>query len=177
MIETTVSIQGLERHFKRLEGLAIDRIDEGFTKLQGTAEQLARQLIDVQIYDTPPRGYDRTGELKRSIYAFKRRKGRDSWEIVVGAFGGAGGRLYALYNERGTYGGRVTLESIMQRALTAGDGLIRLEYGDPASGLEPRPWTIPTVVMVSRQVPKMVLKAVRSAERDATRTRTAMAAD
>jgi len=65
----------------------------------------------------------------------------------------------------------------MQRALTAGDGLIRLEYGDPASGLEPRPWTIPTVVMVSRQVPKMVLKAVRSAERDATRTRTAMAAD
>ena len=56
MITTTVDISGLERHFKRLEGLAIDRIDEGFTRLQGTAEQLARQLIDVQIYDTPPRG-------------------------------------------------------------------------------------------------------------------------
>jgi hypothetical protein len=65
----------------------------------------------------------------------------------------------------------------MQRALTAGDGLIQLEYGDPASGLEPRPWTIPAVVMVSRRVPAVVLRAIREAERDASRSQVAMAAD
>lgn len=169
-VTTTVNLTGLQTHFKRLESLAIDKIDEGFTRLEGEAEALARQLIDVQIYDTPPRGYARTGELKRSIYAFKARRGRDSWEIVVGAYGGAGGRLYALYNERGTYGSRVTLESILQRAL-------QLEYGNPGQGLEPRPWVIPSVVMVSRQVPAMVLKAIQDAERDATRGRMAQTAD
>lgn len=37
--------------------------------------------------------------------------------------------------------------------------------------------TIPTVVMVSRRVPAVVLRAIREAERDASRSQVAMAAD
>ena len=68
-----VDISGLERHFKLLETLSIDNIDEGFTRLEGEAQEAARRLIDKQIYDTPERGYERTGKLKQSIYAFKKR--------------------------------------------------------------------------------------------------------
>ena len=176
----SVDLTGLQAHFKRLEGLAIDKIDAGFTRLEGEAASLARDIIDQQIYRTPERGYERTGKLGDSIYAFKRRAGRDSWEIVVGAYGGAGGRLYALYNERGTYGARVTLESILQRALAASSHPIQLEYGRPGEGLEPRPWVIPSIVMISRRVPAMVLQAVRDAEKEANRGQDgglAMAAD
>ena len=176
-VSATVDISGLREHFRRLEGLAIDRIDEGFTRLEGQAERLAREIIQRQIYDTPSRGYDRTGKLGDSIYAFKRRTGRDSWELVIGAYGGAGGRLYALYNERGTYAGRVTLESILQRALAASGEPILLEYGDPSRGLEPRPWVVPSVVMISRRVPDMVRRAIREAERESTQGRYAQAAD
>ena len=172
-----VDISGLERHFKLLETLSIDNIDEGFTRLEGEAQDAARRLIDKQIYDTPERGYERTGKLAQSIYAFKKRTSKNTWQLTVGAFGGAGGRLYALYNERGTYGARVSLESILKAAREVQADLIVLEYGNPASGLEPRPFVIPTVVRVHNEIPGMVLNAIREAEQHATSGQRELAVD
>ena len=164
-VKTAVDLSGLERHFKLLAAGTSERIDTAFVGLQDAAENLARRVVDAQIYDTPPRGgYDRTGALKRSIYAIRIREAPFRWQLVVGAVGGAGGRSYALFNERGTYGGRISLEQVLADAKAAGPGLIVLEYGDPESGLEPRPWTIPTVVMVHNSLPEIVLDAIRRAE-------------
>ncbi len=169
-MRVSVDLGGLQAHYRALERITTDNIDRGVSGLSGEAKDMAVDLINAQIYDTPPRGgYDRTGALKASVYAAKDRHRRTRWRIMVGARGGAGGREYALYNERGTYGGRVSLESILKRAegaaLTA--GLIRLQYGDPSKGLEPRPWTIPTAVAVSRMFVAVVQQAVREAEREA----------
>lgn len=167
-MRVTIDLSGLERHYKTLQAETMQNIDAGMSDLTGEARELAVDIVNAQIYDTPERGYDRTGALRDSIYTAKDRPKRTKWRLLVGARGGAGGREYALYNERGTYSGRVSLQSIRRRA-EAMQGLILLQYGDPAKGLEPRPWTIPTLVMVARFLPKLVADAVRDAEHAATR--------
>lgn len=158
-----IDISGLEAHYKALDRLVAQNLDQGVSDLSGEAREIAVDIVNAQIYDTPERGYDRTGALRSSIYSAKDRRTRTKWRVIVGARGGAGGREYALYNERGTYRGRVSLVSIRRRAEVMA-GLILLQYGDPSKGLEPRPWTIPTVVMLSRYFPTMVKQAVKDAE-------------
>lgn len=167
----TIDLSGLEKHFKLLEGGTLTRIHAAVRDLAGDAKESAIDLINLQIYDTPARGnYVRTGALRSSIHAEAERSGATRWSIVIGAVGGAGGRKYALFNERGTWGSRVTLESIRARAEAAKthQGLIRLQYGDPKSGLEPRPWITPTIVMIAFYFPELVLTAIREAEAQAS---------
>lgn len=161
---TKTDITGFERHMRTVQAATLDNIDASMSELTDGAEDLAWDLINAQIYDTPPRGgYDRTGALRDSIHAAKDRRGKSVWGLYLGAIGGAAGRIYALYNERGTWGGRVTLQSIQRKAMQT-KGIIRLQYGDPKSGLEPRPWIIPTMVMMVREFPNRVRDAVKAAE-------------
>lgn len=162
-VRARVSTSKLVARFKSLESRVPREVDSGVSRLESGAERTAIRIINRQIYETPPRPpYVRTGALRDSIYAVKDRSAKWRWAIMVGAVGGAGGRSYALYNERGTRAGRVSLSSIRARALAeTARGLILLEYGDPASGLEPRPWVIPTVVMTAREFERVFLDAVR----------------
>lgn len=159
-----VDISGLERHYKQLEVEVEKNTKALMTREVTEAEERALELIDKVIYDTPERGgYKRTGALKRSIYAVYVKRGYE-WHLEVGALGSPE-RAYALYNERGTYKGRVTLDSIMKLAMkNAYKGLIVLEYGDAAKGLEPRPWTIPVVVMMNRDLGPKLDAAIAEAE-------------
>lgn len=161
----TVDLTGLERHFAKLATEVPRAIDRIMLGMQDEAEDVARALLNLQVYDTPPRGYERTRALWRSIYAIRIRAAPLVWDLVIGAVGGAGGRSYALYVERGTYAGRITLDQVMRDAKAVGRQLIHLEYGDPATGMEPRPFVIPTAVMVANALPERVLDAVRQAER------------
>lgn len=167
----TVDISGLRAHHRALHKHVPSNLNTAVSEAATEAREIAVDIVNAQIYDTPERGYDRTGALKDSITARKERPSKTKWRIIVSARGGAGGREYALYNERGTYDGRVTLESIRKRAEVMA-GLILLQYGNPSKGLEPRPWTIPTMVMVSRFFAEMVMQAVRDAEAATRRART-----
>lgn len=169
-IRTTVSITQLQRHFSMLRDDTRAKLDVAMTKLTSEAEQTAVDLINRQIYDTPPRGrYVRTGALRGSIDSVQVQKARDKWEVLIGAVGQLRGRKYASFNELGTYKGRVSRRSIQKRA-KAIEGLIQLHFGRPSKGLEPRPWTIPTAVMIGRRMPEVFIRAVRMSERDVQRT-------
>lgn len=162
-----VDLRGLEKHFNTLELEVKSQLDRVFNRLQGDAEAIATEVINALIYRTPERGgYKRTGALRDSIEAVWVQVG-DRWSIILTAVGGAGGRRYALFNEAGTYDGAVSLQSILARARANKNALILLEYGDPVMGLEPRPWTIPTVVMLRRDFPKEFTQAVIAAEKRA----------
>lgn len=161
-----VDIGGLERHFAKLERDTMTNLDQLLVRNQDDAEDTARVLLNLQVYDTPERGgYKRTRSLWRSVYALRLRESRTVWSLVVGAVGGARGRSYALYVERGTYAGRIDLEQVWRDAQRVGQDLIHLEYGRPDAGMEPRPFTIPTVVMIVNSWSQSVLEAIREAER------------
>lgn len=164
-VKFKVDLSGLEKHIKASNVGTRAALDTLFTQLANDGEGFARELVDWQIYETPERGYERTQALRRSIYAFKIRVSPNKFQVLIGAIGGAGGRAYALFNERGTYGGRISLQRILKDAIEVGPGLILLEYGEPRSGLEPRPFTIPAAVMVFRQFPNAFLVAVRTPEK------------
>lgn len=164
-VKFNVDLSGWERHVKASDAGTRAALDTAFTQLSGEGEDYARELVDWQIYETPERGYERTQALRRSIYAFKIKPSPNKYQVLIGAIGGAGGRAYALFNERGTYGGRITLQRILKDAIAVGPGLILLEYGEASSGLEPRPFTIPAAVMVFRQFPNAFLVAVRTPEK------------
>lgn len=161
-----MDISKLQKHFNALELETKSQLDRVFNRLQGDAEAIATEIINALIYRTPERGYERTGALRDSIEAVWVQVG-DRWSIILTAVGGAGGRRYALFNEAGTYDGAVTLQSILARARRDDRALILLEYGDPVMGLEPRPWTIPTVVMLRRDFPAEFTAAVVAAEKRA----------
>lgn len=164
MIKFKVDISGLERHYKTLQSEVRKNIDAVMTRAVPTAEEAAVEVINKQIYNTPERGYERTGVLRDSIYAVVIKKPPHIWELEIGALGSSA-RSYALYNERGTYAGRMELDDIMRDAIRASARvLIKLEYGDPAKGLEPRPWTIPAVVMMNRDLFDQIEKAIADAE-------------
>lgn len=171
-IHARTSIERFGRHMREVEKSTLDGIDAAMSELTDGAEEMAWDLINAQIYDTPPRGgYERTGKLRDSIHAAKDRPSRAKWLLYLAAIGGADDREYALFNELGTRGGRITRESLLRKALQT-KGIIRLQYGNPKSGLEPRPWTIPTIVMISREFPSRVREAVQAAETE-WRARTA----
>lgn len=164
-VNLNIDLSVLERHFNSLDLEVKSQLDRTFNRLEGDAEAIATEIINALIYRTPERGgYKRTGALRDSIEAAWVQVG-DRWSIILTARGGAGGRTYALYNEAGTYDGAVSLDSILRRARANQAALILLEYGDPASGLEPRPWTIPTIVMLRRDFPKHFMEAVTAAEK------------
>lgn len=166
-VRAKVDLSKLVRHWNALELETKSALDRAFHRMQGDAEAVATEIINALIYRTPERGgYKRTGALRDSIEAVWVNVG-DRWSLILTASGGAGGRRYALFNEAGTYDGAVSLQSILARARRDDRALILLEYGDPATGLEPRPWTIPTVVMMRRDFPKEFAAAVASAEKKA----------
>lgn len=131
------------------------------TLLAQDAEEHARRLVTILIYNTPQRsGYDRTGALRESIKAFPQKLGSEEWIVRVGATSGPGAE-YALFNEAGTLEGSVTFEEILAQARGAAGDLIILEFGRPSRGLEPRPFIIPTAVHTVRVAPAFILQAVR----------------
>lgn len=167
----SVDLTNLEKRFATLGKRADAGLEKLFGELQTEAEDAMRALLNLQVYDTPERGYDRTRALWRSVYAIRVREGPHKLALVVGAVGGARGRSYALYVERGTYGGRVSLDQIKRDAIAVGRTLIHLEYGDPSSGMEARPFTIPTVVMIVNSLPPRVLDVIREADRNSRQAR------
>lgn len=173
-IKFKVDTSGLEEHYKTLMREIQKNVDAVMTKSVSTAEEVAVEIINKQIYNTPERGYERTGALRDSVYAVLIKKPPHVWELEIGALGSSA-RSYALYNERGTYAGRMELDAIMRDAImrdairASARVLIHLEYGDPASGLEPRPWTIPAVVTMNRELFEQIERAIVDAEMVARR--------
>lgn len=133
------------------------------SRLRDEAEDDARRIITLLIYSTPERGYIRTGALRDSIFAGAFQAGDDNWVITVGATG-SNEREYALFNELGTLGGHRSFDEILAEASGTTGDLILLEFGQPSSGLEPRPWVIPSVVGVVKKAPPLVIQAVRRAD-------------
>lgn len=163
-VKFKVDTSGLEEHYKTLMREIEKNVDAVMTKSVSAAEEVAVEIINKQIYNTPERGYKRTGALRDSVYAVLIKKPPNVWELEIGALGSSA-RSYALYNERGTYAGRMELDAIMRDAIRASARvLIHLEYGDPASGLEPRPWTIPAVVTMNRELFEQIERAISDAE-------------
>lgn len=164
-VNSQVDLRGLELQLGRTRSEVRLELVDVVRRLTREAEAYATELITVMIYDTPERGYDRTGMLRDSIVASSNQLSPDRWEIRVYARGGAGGREYALFNELGTYDGHRTFEDILAATEFATARLIQLNYGRPSRGLEPRPWVIPTAVHVAREAPALILEAVRKAGR------------
>ena len=127
--------------------------------LAALGKEYARDLVTVMIYATPQRsGYRRTRWLIRSIYSAVERN-MNNRTIIVGA-----AAHYAAFNEFGTYDGWLGSDAekqILQDARAAHSDLIKLEYGDVASGLEPRPYIIPALVMLERKLPELTIRAIR----------------
>lgn len=162
-VTTSVDLTAFQRRATRVKSEVYSGLMQVVRDLTREAEDYATELITVMIYDTPERGYDRTGMLRDSIVATSHMLSNDRWEIRVHARGGAGGREYASFNELGTYDLRRSFEDILAAAEFANARLIELNYGRPGKGLEPRPWVIPTAVHVAREAPALILELIRNA--------------
>lgn len=124
--------------------------------LAGLGREWARDIITIAIYATPQRGgYQRTRYLLRSIYGAVDRINSE-YRVTVGAAAN-----YTAANELGTYDASVAPEEVLEAARAAASDLIVLEYGRPERGLEPRPFIIPALVMMERELPELVIRAYR----------------
>ena len=162
-VKTTVDLSEFETRLVNFSRRFERELERAVLDLAEGAEAYAKRLVIVQISATPERGHERTGALMDSIYAVGRRLTALQYEVVIGA-SGSERRSYAKYNELGTYSGRMTFDEILADAEGDNAELIRLEYGHPSKGLEPRPWIIPSAVHTVREMPEYILRAVRQAD-------------
>lgn len=159
-VSISLDDRAFRRWLQRLEKQLPGTLDTVAKTLAAQGREYARDIVTVMIYATPERGgYRRTRQLIRSIYGANERRGSQH-RVVIGASVG-----YAPYNEFGTYDGYagddVAADEILAAARDSNARLITLEYGRVESGLEPRPFIIPAIVMVEREAPAMLAEAVR----------------
>lgn len=162
----TVTDDSLLRAIANLAKRMPKELDLVAETLAAKGKEYARDIITVTIYSTPERsGYKRTRYLIRSIYsAVERGEGRHSYSIIVGAAAN-----YSAYNELGTYDGYLGEDEAEAKILADARAdqreLITLEYGDVERGLEPRPYILPSIVMLERELPDLLSEAMNRAFR------------
>ncbi|MBA2666054.1 MAG: hypothetical protein H0U69_03345 [Trueperaceae bacterium] len=124
--------------------------------LAAIGKEYARDIITVVIYATPQRsGYKRTRFLLRSIFGEFQKMERGH-VVTIGA-----AAKYAYFNELGTYDSAILPETVLDDARRNRSDLITLEYGSPERGLEPRPFILPAMIKLERELPGLVLTAYR----------------
>ena len=151
----------LARNLRKLAVNAPSMIETLLDVAGASAKEHARDIITRIIYATPMRSdYRRTRMLLRSIYHAVEKEGT-TYSVILGA-----SAHYAAYNELGTYDGYMgdgdAEAFIIEDALSAArsGNLVVLEYGRPEKGLEPRPFILPALVMLSLDIPDMFREAV-----------------
>lgn len=161
VVELQIDDRAFRRAALRLAQRSPDEIETVARTLVALGREYARDIITVVIYATPQRGdYKRTRYLIRSIYGAVERIGSGAVRMTIGA-----AAEYAIYNELGTlsgYPGENAAAEILEAARKQADSeLIILEYGRPETGLEPRPFIIPALVMMERRLPGLVFAALK----------------
>ena len=155
----TIEDDSLVRNLRRLQREAPQALGVVADAAAAKGREFARDIVTQQIYATPRRSdYVRTRMLIRSIYSSTSRSGT-SYAVIVGA-----SAHYAAYNEFGTYEGYIgddeIPDEIIDRARRSRGEPIVLQYAPAAKGLEPRPYILPSLVMVERELPTMVREAI-----------------
>jgi len=156
----TITDDSLVRNLRRLQREAPQAMETMTLAAAAQGREFARDIVTQQIYATPQRsGYQRTRMLIRSIYGSTERFQNGGYAIIVGA-----SAHYAAYNEFGTYQGYIgddaVPDEIIERARRHRGEPILVQYPPADSGLEPRPFILPALVMVERELPGMVREAL-----------------
>ena len=147
-------VAGVQTQLPReLAGVAFDMGEDG--------ERYVRDAMQQLIYSQPERGYERTELLLDSAFGYGQITA-EGFDVVVGAVGGANGRRYADYVNRGTYGSRQDRERLLQDARSASSFSPRA-YEQEGSGLEARPFVEPSIAQLERELEEQVLRAVERA--------------
>jgi hypothetical protein len=159
-----IDVTSFERDLFAFERDLRDELVGVAADLAEQAEQDARSRLDLLIYSQPERGYERTGALRDSVQG-SASVTLEGFSVDLSAFGGAGGRLYAEYNERGTYGSRISLDRILEEARASGYPLQLPAYPRGRGGLEARPFVSNAIAAAEDALEPFVLEAVDRAWR------------
>lgn len=155
-VSVSLDDKALVRALGRMRARAPEEVTIVARTLAAIGREYARDLITVMIYATPQRGgYKRTRFLLRSIFGEATKEGGTD-VVTIGA-----AAEYAVYNELGTYDGATLPEDVLAEARRNRSDLITLEYGSPERGLEPRPFILPAMIKLERELPGLVLIAYR----------------
>jgi hypothetical protein len=159
MVRIKITDRSLQHNMARLRARIPHELDTAAKTMAAIGKEYARDIVTVVIYQTPMRsGYKRTRFLLRSIYSTVKRSERGR-VITVGAAAD-----YSAYQELGTYEGYLgegaAEEQILRDARAFGAFLITLEYGRVERGLEPRPFILPALIMLERELPYHVEEAI-----------------
>lgn len=133
-----------------LPGLAED------LKVQGVSD--TQQRLDLMIYSTPERGYERTGKLRESIHGDASADG-DGLTVALSGGPGARNKSYSEYNELGTFGSRVSLDRALKDARAADDPLGLPAY-PRSSGLESRPFVLPALAEMEDRLEEQLFRVL-----------------
>jgi hypothetical protein len=159
MLDFAIDIEGLEQLAFKLKRELPNELAAVAQDLGEDGERLVGEALDLLIYSQPERGYERTGKLRESAYGYGRVT-PNGFEVVLGAaVGGADGRSYAEYVDRGTYDSRIDRDRLLADA-RAESSFSPRAYPRGKSGLEARAFSEAAIAEVERRLEDRVLEAV-----------------
>lgn len=160
MIYLTVDIQPAVARLTAINKAFLPVMRGRLYALAVDAENRAKDRMNLLVYNSAFRGSPRTNALRDSVYS-NVNEIAGVFDIVLGASGGQGDKVYADFIEFGTKGSRITREGLLTTLISMTNPMDLKPYEQGRGGLEPRPSILPAVVDMSNRIPEAVEFTIR----------------